>query len=144
MAAHDNAPRAAGASAASHLQMPTPPATTHSPHAWRVLLGALLLIICWFAFVPDPPPSVDTGWDKLNHVLAFTAVSACAGFAWGRARHRTAAVLLGSLAFGVFIELVQTQIPGRSGEWPDLLADTIGIALGLAVFAGLSRRWLTP
>jgi VanZ family protein len=125
--------------------MPPAPSTTalHGPRAWRALLLALVLAICWFAFVPEPPPSVDTGWDKLNHVLAFGAVSFSGWFAWGKPRHRTAAVLLGSLAFGVFIEVVQTQIPGRSGEWPDLLADTIGITMGIGLAATVSWRRLT-
>jgi VanZ family protein len=109
-----------------------------------VLLIAMVLSICWFAFAPEPPPSVDTGWDKLNHLLAFAAVTMCTWFAWGTTRHRVPGVLLAALAFGVFIELVQTQVPGRSGEWPDLLADMIGITLGLTAAAALSRRWLTP
>lgn len=113
------------------------------PKAWRLLLSTQVLVICWFAFVPDPPSSVDTGWDKMNHVLAFGAVSFSAWFAWGTARHRVLGVFLGALAFGVFIELVQTQIPGRSGEWPDLLADSIGIAVGIAAAATVSRGRLT-
>jgi VanZ family protein len=114
-----------------------------SPRAWRLLLSTLVLVICWFAFVPDPPTTVDTGWDKLNHVLAFAAVSFSGWFAWGTAHRRPAGVLLGALAFGVFIEVVQTQIPGRSGEWPDLLADSIGIAAGIAAAAAISRSRLT-
>jgi VanZ family protein len=119
------------------------PALTSARH-WRRLLMVLLIGIAWLAFSPDPPPSAGTGWDKLNHVLAFAAVAACGWFAWGRTRHRTAGVVLGALVYGVLIELVQTQIPGRSGEWPDLLADAIGIGLGLALAATLSRRRLTP
>jgi VanZ family protein len=112
------------------------------------MLLVLVLAIGWLAFLPDPPQSADTGWDKLNHLLAFTAVAACGWMAWGKARHRTAGVVLGALAYGAFIELVQAHIPGRSGEWADLLADTLGIAIGIgvgmAVAAGLSRRRLTP
>jgi VanZ family protein len=112
------------------------------------MLVLLVLAIGWLAFMPDPPRSADTGWDKLNHVLAFTAVSACGWMAWGTARHQTAAVVLGALTYGAFIELVQARIPGRSGEWADLLADTLGIAIGIgvgmAVAAAISRRRLTP
>jgi VanZ family protein len=48
------------------------------------------------------------------------------------------------MVFGVFIEVVQAQIPGRTGEWPDLLADALGIAAGLALAAALTRSGLTP
>jgi len=115
-----------------------------SPGPWRVLLPFLLAAICWLAFTPDPPPSVGTGWDKFNHVLAFAAVAVCGWFAWGRHRNRAAGVVLGAMVFGVFIEVVQALIPGRTGEWPDLLADALGIAAGLALAAALTRSGLTP
>ena len=105
--------------------------------------------ICWLAFSPNPPPQADTGWDKLNHALAFAALAVCGWFAWGDGQRRVVAVAVAvwAFAFGVFIELVQTQIPGRSGEWPDLVADAVGIAAGLAIAAlavkTLSGR-LTP
>ncbi|MFN8892561.1 MAG: VanZ family protein [Betaproteobacteria bacterium] len=35
------------------------------------------------------------------------------------------------LAYGVFIELVQSRIPGRAASGWDVLADAAGIALGL-------------
>jgi VanZ family protein len=113
-----------------------------------VMLAVLVLAIGWLAFMPDPPQSADTGRDKLNHLLAFTAVSACGWMAWGTARHRAAGVVLGALAYGAFIELVQARIPGRSGEWADLLADGLGIAIGvgvgMTVAAAIARRRLTP
>ena len=114
---------------------------------WQVLLGALALAICWLAFSPAPPPAADTGWDKANHALAFAVLAVTAELAfwpWTRRRWFTA---LGLLAFGGFIELVQTQIPERTGEWPDLLADGSGIALGLLLVAavqGLARRRTPP
>lgn len=106
---------------------------------WQALLVALALAVCWLAFSPAPPPAADTGWDKANHTLAFGVLAVTAELAlwpWPRRRWLTA---LGLLAFGGFIELVQTQIPERTGEWPDLLADGSGIALGLLLVAALQR-----
>lgn len=125
--------------------MPSAPPThaLRSPRAWRWLVLMLVLLVCWFAFVPDPPQSVDTGWDKLNHVLAFGALSFSGWFAWGAPRRRMLGVVLGALMFGIFIEVVQTQIPGRSGEWPDLLADSVGIAIGIAMASTVTWRRLT-
>ena len=68
--------------------------------AWRVLLAVLVALVGWLALTPRPPPEVDFGWDKLNHVLAFTALgfSACLGCAGERrACLRWSAALL---AFG--------------------------------------------
>ena len=110
--------------------------------AWQLLLAALMLAVCVLAFDPNPPDSLDTGWDKLNHALAFTILTAVALLAAQRRPRPAVLAALAMLAFGAFIELVQTQIPGRSGEWPDLVADGAGIAAGLlALHTG--RHWLT-
>jgi len=107
---------------------------------WRALLAALVLAICWLAFSPHPPTAVDTSWDKLNHLSAFTALALCAERAFGGPAWRRSALAL--LGFGVVIELVQSQIPGRSAEAADVLADAVGIAAGLLLAAAwrYSRR----
>jgi VanZ family protein len=114
---------------------------------WQLLLVALALAVCWLAFSPTPPPTADTGWDKANHALAFAVLAVTAELAFWPMYRRRWFTALGLLAFGGFIELVQTQIPERAGEWPDLLADGSGIALGLALVAaaqGLARRREPP
>jgi len=117
--------------------MPRAPATT----GWRALLALLALAVCWLAFTPNPPPQIDTGWDKLNHVLAFASMAFCASRGFHHAPRRHLGVPLGLLAFGVFIELVQSQIPGRSAEARDVLADAVGIAAGL-LLATTWRRFV--
>ncbi|MDP3086411.1 MAG: VanZ family protein [Rubrivivax sp.] len=101
--------------------------------AWRVMFAALVLVIAWLAFSPKPP-DIGTGWDKTNHLAAFAALAFVGALAstW---RWRLAG---GLLAYGGFIELVQARIPGRSGEWNDLLADALGISLGLLMSAALA------
>ena len=125
--------------------MPGPSRLVHDAslrHHWRALLLALLLAVAWLAFMSDPPdPGLPQG-DKANHLLAFAVLAAvaslCAAPGWAQAARAAA----GLLVYGGFIEAVQTQLPGRSGEWPDLLADALGIAFGLAASALLRR--LTP
>lgn len=110
----------------------------HATRAWQVLLAVLVVLVSWLALTPRPPPELDFGWDKLNHVLAFTALgfSACLGCAGERrACLRRSAALL---AFGGLIEILQWFVPGRSSEWGDLLGDALGIACGvLLAFAVL-------
>lgn len=109
------------------------PATT----GWRALLAAALLAICWLAFSAQPPPDLDTGWDKSNHLGAFAVLAFCAERGFGRqAWRRWAPALLG---FGIFIELVQSQVPGRSAEVSDVLADAVGIGLGVLLAAAWRR-----
>lgn len=111
--------------------------------AWRVLLLMLLTVISYLALSPAPPPSVDTGWDKLNHLLAFASLAVAACFSARASRIHALRSALALLAYGALIEILQTLMPPRQGEWADLLADAIGIALGLlaaALLQHLARR----
>lgn len=109
---------------------------------WRALLWVLVLTVCWLAFDPKPPAVADTGHDKLSHALAFAVLAVCAGFAHPAQPLRR---LFGAgVGFGALIELVQTQVPGRSAEWGDLLADAAGAALALLLLHAWRRRRATP
>lgn len=104
--------------------------TAERARQWRFVLLALAVTVSFLALAPSLPPSVGTGWDKLNHIIAFAAlaVSACRGFsgsAWA-----TVVALLAVLAFGVLIELLQLLVEGRSAERGDLLADALGTGAG--------------
>lgn len=105
----------------------------------RALLLIAVVGVAWLAFDPNPPQAADTGWDKSNHALAFAVLAVLAMAAFPGPPARPGRVGLALLAYGVFIEAVQSQIPGRSGEWPDLLADAVGLAIGLALW-GAARR----
>lgn len=109
---------------------------TRVTHTSRLLLLVLLGLVSWLALSPAPPPALDSGWDKLNHFGAFAVltVTACVAYV---SRWKVAAALLG---YGVFIECVQSLIPSRTAEAADVLADAVGIGIGLAVAAVSLRR----
>lgn len=104
---------------------------------WGVALALLATMIATLALLPgDAAPRLGIG-DKWQHVLAFAALgfaSERAGRGDGRARSSAA---LGLLAYGGAIELLQTRVQGRSGEWTDLAADALGIACGLLAAAAV-------
>lgn len=106
------------------------------PLFWAAALGILLL-----SLLPSATPLPTTGWDKTNHLLGFGVLAALARFAYpGPAWPR----LLGLLAYGALIEILQSLTPDRSAEWTDLFADSLGIAIGWCVAwvatIGLQRR----
>ncbi len=77
--------------------------------------------------------------DKWQHgvTFAFLTVWFC-----GQYRPRSYwRVALGMLAFGAFIELCQRWVSYRSAESLDLLADGIGIAVGLVIAAAGAGGW---
>jgi len=104
----------------------------------RLTFIALVLLIAWLAFSPHPPKDANLGWDKANHAAAFMTLMVCAAMAWP---HRLMWAAPGLIGYGGFIEIVQSFIPERDGEWADLLADTVGIVMGL-VLVFLARRAL--
>lgn len=110
---------------------------------WRVLVLLLMGAISWLALSPHPPASMNTGWDKANHVLAFGSLGFCGFWCVPTQRERWTLLPLALLVFGGVIELLQLQVPGRSGEWPDLLADSMGISVGLLIAAALQRLLAT-
>lgn len=95
----------------------------------------LLLAISYLALRPNPGATMSSGVDKLDHLTAFASLTLAALGGFGPVRRgRITFALMG---YGVLIELVQTQVPGRSAEALDVLADSIGIAAGLLI-AGLA------
>lgn len=106
---------------------------------WRLLLAAGIATVAWFAFKPNDTDNGIEHLDKVQHVAAFASLAFAASFGWA---HKTRNLLLtaaGLLAYGLLIELVQTQLPTRSGEVADWLADAVGVALGLLLARGIRR-----
>lgn len=111
---------------------------------WRLAFTLCLLAVLVLALLPDPDPRLSTGWDKGNHLLAFAAL-AFLGCASLPGRWLTVALAL--LGYGALIEVAQGLTGYRYAEWADLLADSLGIALGLAIHAALchvGRRIFQP
>ncbi|MCQ0090990.1 VanZ family protein [Roseovarius sp. M141] len=108
------------------------PSTLHraAPWAWAatVILAALL---CVLTLSPQGPAVGPPRPDKLYHFIGFglLAVPLCLVYP-----HRAWTVVVGVIAFGAAIEVIQPYV-GRGAEWGDLLAD----ALGAAGAAGLAR-----
>lgn len=81
-------------------------------------------------------PSVGTLSDKSHHILAFLVLSLLLRFAYEiKYWHAFLALVL----FGAFIEVSQLFAINRSGEVVDVLADVIGIFIGLKLYKYLQR-----
>jgi VanZ family protein len=108
---------------------------------WRFLLCLLLVVVSEAALSPaQEAPSLGFS-DKADHLMAFVSLGLAAALSLRATRQRAAIAAGALLAYGAFIELVQTQVPGRHAEWADLGTDAIGIALGLLLAYGMRRRW---
>lgn len=96
---------------------------------FRLLLGLALVISTWLALTPRPielPP--DQLLDKAAHLLTFALLSLLVDASWPQ-RGFGVVKWAPLLAYGAAIELLQSQIPNRSAETADLVANALGIAL---------------
>ncbi len=103
---------------------------------WRWLLAAQVLVVLYLALSPRPPQTLDLGWDKLNHLLAFACMTVTARLAFGRI---WGTLIVALLAYGGLIEILQSFVPNRSAEWADWFADGLGITLGIGLWLILRR-----
>lgn len=102
-------------------------------------LAAFVLVLC---LLPSKDLPAIHLWDKLEHALAYVALA----FWFGNVVVRRDYFWLGLalVAFGGLIELLQAHV-GRDAEWMDLLADTVGVAVGLLLAMtplGGWARWI--
>ena len=104
---------------------------------WWVVMGLLwVAIIVAGCFAPSQPDVGVLGFDKVLHISAFAGLAFWFGAVYEKRRHLLIAALL--ITLGLAIEIAQGQTGYRSGDMFDLIADTIGVALGI----GLARTRL--
>ena len=100
-----------------------------------------------------PSPPLFGNADKVEHLVGFAVpvvlilvTVSLRQQASGVGDTRRALVIVTALflAQAVVSEIIQhVFLPGRSGDPLDVLADTVGIAVGLAGHAAWRRRWLS-
>ena len=103
---------------------------------WQGVLALLLVVVTYLALTPKPLVGLESGLDKVGHLLAFTAL----GFTGYLGFPTRTALPFALLAYGGLIEVLQLFVPGRSAEWGDLLADGIGIGVGIGLAALVITR----
>ena len=116
-----------------------------------ILCGIVILILTGLPGSLFPRVKPAFGLDKVAHILMY------AGFAfaclWGYRKqfvsndlsYKKRAILLTiiiSIAYGGLTEIMQETITvlHRSGDWRDLIADSIGTGLGVLIFYLFFRR----
>ena len=107
---------------------------------WRLLLWLLTMIVSWFAFKPNTGEDIVVHVDKLRHVFAFATLAAVAALGWPPGVRQSRLIAIGLLAYGLAIELVQSQLPTRSASVADWMMDGVGVALGLLLMQRLRRQ----
>jgi VanZ family protein len=109
-------------------------------HWWWAAGFVLAAVVIVTSLMPSSSASAAIG-DKLAHFVAYAALTFWFAGILERERYPVLALLL--LALGVAIELAQYQMGlGRTAEWPDIAANSLGIVTAFAfAYAGLGA-WM--
>ncbi|MCC2547232.1 VanZ family protein [Hymenobacter sp. BT175] len=107
------------------------------PAAWAALV--LVLTLTPADDMPEVPKWELLSFDTAAHAFVFLLLAALLYFSLRRQqrypalrRHAWLPALLGSVAFGALIEVLQmTMRLGRHGEWSDVISDALGAGAGV-------------
>ena len=103
----------------------------------RILFWLSLSVSYLSAIVPqDVAPTLGELSDKTVHFIAFSVLTLLLFLAYRIVLLRGVLLLL---LYGAFIEFSQYFTPNRCAEWLDIVADGIGILLGLVLYAGYKK-----
>ncbi|MBD3841765.1 MAG: VanZ family protein [Campylobacterales bacterium] len=81
-------------------------------------------------------PVVENSWDKLNHFIAFFVLYILFSLSYPRFLTTLGKVVV-LLLFAIQIEIIQYFIPNRYFSFLDIVADGIGILIGIVFY-----KWL--
>jgi VanZ family protein len=100
----------------------------------RLTFWVAAIIVLYVALAPVPEREPLTGWDKANHVVAFSGLAVLGLLGWAT---RERIVVAGLVGYGVFIEVLQLGTADHHFDLHDLAADAVGLAVGWCVL----RAW---
>lgn len=107
----------------------------------KAIFWLALLLLTTLSLMPTGllPPQVFSLWDKAQHALGFGGLALLGMLAYPNLPMRLPLLLL---AYGGLIEVAQAATGWRHGDWLDLLADALGIAVVMPLWRALKRRSL--
>ena len=108
-----------------------------SQNSFRIYFLICILAIEFLATTTIHIEVVESTWDKANHFTAFFVLYILLTFAFKNLNLFVKVVFL--VAFGLQIEIVQSFIDGRFFSLLDVIADSIGIVIGVGIHRVLKK-----
>jgi len=107
---------------------------------WVALSTILLAAVFYVCLQPGLGFPAPDGFDKVEHLAAYVLLALW--FTGLVARGRYWVVASGLLALGFLIEVLQWRMNlGRSAEGLDMLANTLGVGIGIAIALLATGGW---
>ncbi len=99
---------------------------------YKFLFYLALMVIEYLATTSVHIKVIESIWDKANHFIAFFTLYILFSLSYKDLKTLIKVILL--LLFGIQIEIVQYFLPYRDFSLLDVIADFIGIILGVLVY----------
>jgi VanZ family protein len=97
----------------------------------QTIFLSYVLAIAYLSLLPGDAVQVNI-WDKFLHTAAYAAMSLLAAWSLpGKRSYFIALVLL--CIYGILLEYGQSFIPDRFPSWQDIIANTLGLAIGAVI-----------
>ena len=98
-----------------------------------------LIAIEYLATTTTSIPAIENSWDKFNHFIAFITLYILLSLGYQKLIDLKKVIIL--MIFAIQIEIVQSFIPNRYFSLLDVVADAIGIILGIVVYKFFRNRF---
>ena len=107
---------------------------------WLVVFVLLCAVTLAVALLPATRAPNGTGWDKLDHLLAFAALGVVGVLALRPTLRGAMLVLAVLVMLGAGIEWLQSLVPSRRPDFADFVADMAGAVAGTLLAWLLARK----
>ncbi len=103
---------------------------------WYALGALMLMAVAYVSLMPAPDIGVS---DKVSHLVTYFLLAGWFGLL-ARNSGMLVLSLVGLIAYGMIIEVLQAQTGYRFAEWGDVLANSAGCLLGATLYFTPLRR----
>ena len=104
----------------------------HRARLWLLLGVFWLFLLTLVSLLPTPDTAIEVN-DKLSHFIAWLLLTSWFSLLI-KQRGNLLLLVLGLLAYGAFIEVLQSLTSYRFAEWADLVANLAGIAVATPLY----------
>ena len=79
--------------------------------------------------------------DKWEHALAYFSLTICWLFTFYKKPNRKYIIIIACISYGIFLEILQHTITEyRTGDYRDIIANTLGVLLALLIFNLIMKK----
>jgi VanZ family protein len=107
-----------------------------------VIAIGITISIAYLSLMKMPKVEVNIGnIDKFYHSLAYFTLSFCWLFSFYKKPKLKNIIVISCIIYGIIIEVLQDTVTlYRTGDFRDVLANTVGIVLGLFVYNQILKK----